>query len=349
MYEFAVNYSQSDTISVFGGCMVKNVAESYCCTVEDAAGEITDFEFYGTSFADERIAFTYSGSGLSKNLYPTGSKLNATAFGREGNDDIRGSNFDNATTYGETLNGDDGADTIYGNKGDDTLFGGDGGDTLYGGDGDDVLRGQKHADTLEGGSGSDRLYGNNHADTLKGGSGVDFLYGGTGNDELRGGTEDDVLYGNGGNDELWGDANEDDLFGGDGDDTLRGGSQADRLHGGDGDDFLYGGGGDDILYGGLDQDEMNGEGADDILCDTSHFNGNCPTSNTYNGGAGTNKAFVANAIDNGFMRCPYMLQLGTDIDEASQSLRDWTSVNPLTIVDVLMYPECAALVTLGGD
>jgi len=324
--EYAVKYGASNEISVFGGCDVKGVTELYCCLIEDTSAEILNLELFGTSFTDEKIAFTYdTGSGI-KNLSPTSGKLTAAAFGREGNDAIWGSWYDDVS-YVENLHGDDGIDGIHGNDGNDNLFGGDGDDTLVGGSGDDVLRGEKNRDTLDGGPGNDRLYGNNHRDTLTGGTGEDTLYGGNARDILSGGPDRDILYGGNGNDDLFGEGGPDDLFGENGDDTLDGGGEFDRVHGGYGDDTLSGGDDADWLYGGYGQDEMNGGDGDDVLCDFHELEETtCSVSNTYNGDDGVDRAFMANGIGAGYQYCPTMLQLGSSINEASQALRDWRGV-----------------------
>ena len=68
------------------------------------------------------------------------------------------------------LDGDDGADILYGRKGRDSLSEGTGADDLYGDRGRDDLTGGDDADKLIGGRGSD---------TLQGGAGNDHLWGGT--------------------------------------------------------------------------------------------------------------------------------------------------------------------------
>ena len=107
------------------------------------------------------------------------------------------------TAAGETIQGGNADDTIFGHGGNDTLKGKSGDDRLYGGAGDDDLRGQK---------GDDILYGEDGDDTLIGHGGKDILYGGTGNDTLDGGTGNDIL--------VW-DSIDTAIDGGTGTDTLR--------------------------------------------------------------------------------------------------------------------------------
>lgn len=105
-----------------------------------------------------------------------------------------------------------GDDFLYGEQDADTLYGDVGNDVLWGGDGDDYLYGWW---------GKDTLFGDNGNDVLRGEQDDDVLYGWWGNDTLYGGTGNDQLFGEGGNDGL---------FGGTGwFDVLNGGAGADRF------------------------------------------------------------------------------------------------------------------------
>ncbi len=129
----------------------------------------------------------------------------------------RDSNFRTAAV----TKGNEADDTLNGDNGDDTIRGFKGDDTLNGGGGDDVMKGGRGDDTLNGGAGNDTLWGWIGNDTLNGGAGNDILRGGHGNDTLNGGAGDDVL---------------------------RGGPGSDTLTGGDGDDtFVYAGKGNDTI------------------------------------------------------------------------------------------------------
>ena len=184
--------------------------------------------------------------------------------------------IENATgsTYGDTVIGTDGSNTLDGNAGDDWLYGRDGNDTLLGGDGADHLYGGDQDDTLIGGIGNDYINGGaglgdtvSYADVDRGvGVDVDFrdqassqfshlarFYGagaeidtvvGVENaigtrygDRFEGGAEANVLDGADGDDFIWGFGGSDTLKGGAGDDKLSGGQGADRLIGGDGSDW----------------------------------------------------------------------------------------------------------------
>ena len=123
--------------------------------------------------------------------------------------------------------GNDVANTIRGNAGDNALTGGAGDDVLDGRAGDDRMRGNAGSDVLGGGRGDDEMRGNRGDDTLEGGEGRDRLKGGSGDDVLDGGDARDRLDGGGGADRI---------DGGEGRDVLRGRGGADVLTGGEGDD-----------------------------------------------------------------------------------------------------------------
>ena len=164
------------------------------------------------------------------------------------------------------------ANTITGNGGDNLLIGHQGNDVLFGGAGADWIYGQEDNDTLWGGADIDYLIGDTGADTLHGEDGAgeqDFLYGGAGDDvyyvdarndftfedlgngsdtvyaSIAGGTyylfanvENLVLQGT----TLYGVGNE--LA-----NILTGSASANWLLGGAGDDRINGMGGDDVLFG----------------------------------------------------------------------------------------------------
>jgi Ca2+-binding RTX toxin-like protein len=90
------------------------------------------------------------------------------------------------------LRAQSGDDQLYGLGGDDILIGGSGNDSLYGGNGDDIVSGDGAFRAF----GNDYLQGNAGDDELAGGRGNDRIAGGTGNDILRGGLDGDYLVGN---------------------------------------------------------------------------------------------------------------------------------------------------------
>ncbi len=94
---------------------------------------------------------------------------------------VLGSQFD------DRIAGDDRANILVGQGGDDGLSGNGGNDTIYGGDGNDWLSGGDGGDLLRGGAGDDHLQGGLGSDTLEGGDGDDRISGGEGFDSITGG------------------------------------------------------------------------------------------------------------------------------------------------------------------
>ncbi len=190
-------------------------------------------------------------------------------FGGQANDQIDGGAGD------DLIYALGGADIIFGGDGLDRVFAGDGNDFINGGNDNDILQGNAGDDQVNGDAGDDILYGSAGADTVNGGVGDDTLLGGTGNDRLRGNAGHDLLVGDFDNDELFGDNGNDRLLGSQGNDTLVGGAGDDRLVGGDGNDFLdgaegmdelFGDSGSDLIIGGSENDmAFGGSGPDTIL------------------------------------------------------------------------------------
>ena len=132
---------------------------------------------------------------------------------------------------GETFNGTNRKDLLFGAQGDDTIKAKSGNDVAHGRGGDD---------TIDGGKGNDTLYGDHGNDMLYGQAGRDILYGGAGDDTLDGGRDRDRLEGGEGNDVLDGSEGDDRQFGDRGADKLLGSEGTDFLHGGEGvDDFIF--------------------------------------------------------------------------------------------------------------
>lgn len=152
--------------------------------------------------------------------------------------------------------GNAGDNILDGGAGADTLSGGAGKDTLMGGSGDDRLDGNTGADILDGGVGNDVYYVDDSGDVVieAPGNGTDTVYAtvdyvlaanvetlvqsglagltGTGNalaNTLNGNGGDNYLYGLGGRDALKGGAGNDWLFGGAGADSLTGGTGNDTF------------------------------------------------------------------------------------------------------------------------
>ena len=89
-----------------------------------------------------------------------------------------------------------------------------------GGSANDTIYGNEIANVLRGQSGNDRMNGFGGADNLNGGAGNDTLFGSLGYDKVYGGTGIDSLYGDGGNDTLYGGGGNDRMNGGVGRDTF---------------------------------------------------------------------------------------------------------------------------------
>ncbi|RHW18361.1 hypothetical protein D1610_07835 [Sphingomonas gilva] len=91
--------------------------------------------------------------------------------------------------------GTNGGNTINGGNATDIIYGAGGNDTLNGGVGDDTLYGQAGNDTLNGGAGNDDLVGGGSGDAINGGAGDDTIrYAiGDGIDTVNGGADTDTL------------------------------------------------------------------------------------------------------------------------------------------------------------
>lgn len=225
--------------------------------------------------------------GVSVDLRASGADVGSG----EGADSFDGIEDLEGSPYQDTLQGDNGANRIWGLGSRDVLWGWDGDDTLFGGAGNDSLRAGADADTAYGGAGNDYLIGNTGNDTLQGGTGDDDLNGGNGLDlasfadatgavhaDLRFGGRDvggglgadtftsiEGLIGSAHDDRLVGDAGANTLRGGAGDDILKGKGGPDLIEGGDGADKLRGGDQDDSLDGGAGSDTIFGLGGADSV------------------------------------------------------------------------------------
>lgn len=172
---------------------------------------------------------------------------------------VRGSDFDDALSAGESGN------VLDGGAGNDTLTGGDGWDTLNGGEGDDTLVDTTGTGNLRGDAGSDHIdgrasyyhdpaavavnYSNTSLDVY--GDGSLILAGSTGLDgygdidtfgaaaqAVEGSAFGDALFGSDTDNRILGRAGDDTLSGNGGDDVIFGGSGNDTIDGGSGFDYL---------------------------------------------------------------------------------------------------------------
>ena len=185
--------------------------------------------------------------------------------------------IENYTLIGDfdvTLTGDDQANILVSDSGDDVLRGGAGNDTLDGGSGDDKLYGGAGNDTLiHSGSGAQLFDGGDGIDTYKKSAvqaglsleiEVNLETGYTGSVTDRDHPLQDIVTNIENVDfslvdwdlSLIGDSSDNILTAGSGDDTLYGGAGDDTLDGGAGDDTINDGAGTDIINGGDGTDTL---------------------------------------------------------------------------------------------
>jgi len=192
--------------------------------------------------------------------------------GNGGADHLYGSSHDDVINGGaasDYIEGGNGADTITGGAGADIMLGGDGGDTYLAVGSTDAI-GESAED-----SGVDRVettvrtytlannveelvYTSNLSSTLTANSTGNTITGGGGADAVYALGGDDIVHAGNGNDTVEGGDGDDDLYGEEHSDTLRGNADQDNLYGGRGDDLLYGGTGHDHLAGGDGDDLLDG-------------------------------------------------------------------------------------------
>jgi Ca2+-binding RTX toxin-like protein len=188
-----------------------------------------------------------------------------------------------ASPFGLWIEGNGGADSLYGTGFGDTLFGGDDADLLVGHAGDDHGDAGAGGATMDGGTGGDTLVGGAGHDGLVGREGNDLLLGAGGNDLMSGGDGADSFDGGEGNDTFLGEGNgADTAFGGVGDDLLEAGADGSVLVAGTGNNTLRGGKGADWALsdgGGEDRFDSAGEG-DDVWLVLDY------TSGTWDAGGG---------------------------------------------------------------
>ena len=174
---------------------------------------------FGGGEALETIQFTNGGTINGYKLSTTSYALNldtANPLDGTSNEDVIAGT---SSATGETINGANKNDLLFGNAGDDTLNGGSGNDLLIGGAGNDILNGGAGDDNIDGGDGTDLIsfadVGGGFLFTLgAGGSGaaivngtdtysnIEGVIGGNGNDTLTGNSSDNILRGGAGNDTI---------------------------------------------------------------------------------------------------------------------------------------------------
>ncbi|WP_431265325.1 Ig-like domain-containing protein [Roseateles chitinivorans] len=189
---------------------------------------------------------------------------------------------------GQTFNGTEGADLVFGTAGsdqyhmgagNDVVSDGDGDDAVEAGDGNDIVMTGAGNDYVDGGNGNDQIFtdvgddvvlAGNGDDFVTAGDGNDIVFGGEGQDMLSGGNGNDLLSGDQGDDQLFGESGRDVLFGMDGDDQLFGGENDDQLDGGAGNDLLDGGTGADVMIGGAGNDRYAVDNVGDVVTEAEN-------------------------------------------------------------------------------
>ena len=209
--------------------------------------------------ADGNMTLTATGlsGALGTDTYSTFEKAILTG-GASGN--VLNASGVSSATFGVTLVGLGGNDTLTGGAGPDNLQGGDNNDVIVGGSGNDTIDGGNNEDTITGGLG---------ADSTQGGSGTDIL--------VETGTGIFGLTGSGTNGTLGIDT----FFSGFEGASLTGGASADTinastvsipvtLNGAAGNDKLTGGNGNDLLIGGAGTDTLTGGGGSDTVSENAN-------------------------------------------------------------------------------
>jgi hypothetical protein len=203
-----------------------NLSGATNATISDSQGigTITDDDPAGPAFGP-----TLTGDALpsATNGESTGDPTNNDNDGLTGGTNTSfPSGTTNLTTNNDTVTdtSSGGNRTINGLDGADTIYAGPNGDTLNGGGGDDYLYGQNGNDTLNGGDGNDHIYGGSGNDSIDGGGGNDIIYAGTGQETgsntIHGGSGDDIIYAGSGQDTIAGEAGADHIYGGFGSDVI---------------------------------------------------------------------------------------------------------------------------------
>lgn len=155
-------------------------------------------------------------------------------FGTSGNDNIKGTNYNDliiAFEGNDKVNGSNGDDCIVGNEGNDKLNGSNGEDVIFGNNGDDTLDGSNGDDLLIAGEGNDRIFGTNGNDRIFAGDGDDKIEASNGNDYVIAGSGNDKIDAGNGNDYVEGNEGNDQMRGRNGNDTLIGGPDSDQARG----------------------------------------------------------------------------------------------------------------------
>jgi VCBS repeat-containing protein len=218
-----------------GGDTLEGGSGNDSYVVDDGADLVVEAEGAGVDIVQSGISYTLTDN--VENMVLSGSAQ------------IDGS----GNTLDNLINGNSGANVLYGLEGNDTLNGNGGDDRLVGGLGNDTLDGGAGADRMEGGSGDDTYVVDHSGDLVfeNAGEGDDKILASV-NYTLSGEVENLTLTGSA----VTGTGNELD-------NTLTGTNGSNTLYGMDGADVLFGNAGNDTLDGGLGADAMDGGVGDD--------------------------------------------------------------------------------------
>jgi Ca2+-binding RTX toxin-like protein len=245
--------ARAATVSVQGGTLTFTAApgEVNHLQIKDATSDVGDLIGGGTAHydVDDVVALT-AGAGCATHVAQAGAdvrceKAGVTAIAVDLGD---GNDFAILAYTATPV-------VLHGGAGNDELTDGGGADTIFGDDGDDMI------DRTSGGC-CNQGFG---SDTVDGGAGNDDITGGSGNDAVLGGAGNDKVYGDGSS------GGDDVLDGGDGDDYVNGGPGNYVLTGGPGNDEVNGLNGTDKVDGGLGDDKVLGDADDDTLVDLGGF------------------------------------------------------------------------------
>jgi subtilisin-like proprotein convertase family protein len=284
----------------------ERAAGNWTVRVVDAAGgdalNVSDIVIrtYGSSTIDDRYIYTnelsdYAGlfghvtavndanggtDTVNASAVSTGSdiRLDGTASTIDGVSGLTFTNIENAIGGDgfDQIIGNDGANLLYGMRGNDSINGGSGIDSLYGGFGNDALNGGLFEDFCYGEEGSDQFF-------VTGGDFGDNIYGGSESDTLNlsGWTNSAIAFDVNlttqiyqylpnayGADGIYDAQSIENVVGSAFNDTITGNGVANYLDGGDGVDTMYGGVGADAMVGGLGGDTLyGGDNGDTLLMD----------------------------------------------------------------------------------
>ncbi len=166
----------------------------------------------------------------------------------------------------DTIDADDGDNTIDGGVGDDSITSGDDSDSIDGGTGDDTIRSGDGHDRIDGGAGFDQARFGVASDefTVTKEGDVYTIVSEEGVDTVR--NVEEFIFGDTTLSAMQMDAlartTNQEPVGTDGDDFIFSGTGNDTINAGDGDDWLFGGAGHDELFGGA--------GADTFVFNSGH-------------------------------------------------------------------------------